>query len=156
MYNEDHCKLFLWDDELETPKVKALLKRFATNNSDTKLGCTLQNMGSKGSNGYDVGSNNMVNLPCKNVEDGCKNCAMISEYLRVFGKAIGEEVGKEFGKELGKVYGTESSSTKHLKTKKKLQYERSKSFGLIVSLMLSWIFLLGYFEVYVICCNVMC
>ena len=66
------------------------------------FGCTLQNIGSKG---YDVGSNNMVNLPSKNVEFGCNNCAMISEYLRVFGKDIGKEVGKEFGKELGKEYG---------------------------------------------------
>jgi len=56
----------------------------------------------------------------------------------VFRKEIGEEVGNE----LGKVYGTERASTKHLKTKKKLQYERSKSFGLLVLLVLSWIFFL--------------
>jgi hypothetical protein len=133
--------LFIWDDELETPRVQALLKRLAAKNKDNELGeSTLQN--SKGSSGYDVGSSNMVNLTSKNVEDGCKNCAMIAEYLRVFGKEIGEEVGKELGKELGKVYGSEKASTNHLKTKKKLQYERSKSFGLLVLLVLSWIFFL--------------
>ena len=124
--------MFIWGDELETPRVKALLKRLAANSRDNELGSTLQN--SKGSTGYDVGSSNMVNLTCKNVEDGCKNCAMISECLRV--------LGKEVGKELCKVYGTERASTKHLKTKKKLQSERSKSFGLLVLLVLSWIFFL--------------
>lgn len=132
--------MFIWDDELETPRVKSLLKRLAVNNRENELGSTLQN--SNSSAGYDVGSSTMVNQTCKNFEDGCKNCAMISEYLRVFGKEIGEEVGKELGKELGKVYGTERASTKHLKTKKKLQYERSKSFGLLVLLVLSWIFFL--------------
>ena len=132
----------MWDDELETPKVKALLERLAAkNNSVTELGSTSQNMVSKWSDGCNVESRNIANLPFKNVEDGCKNCEMMSEYLRVFGKEIGEEVGKEFAKELGKVYGTERASTKHLKTKKKLQYERNKSFGLIVLLVLSsWLF----------------
>jgi hypothetical protein len=132
--------LFIWDDELETPRVKALLKRLAAKNRDSELGSTLHN--SEGSNAYDVGSCNMVNLTGRNVEDGCKNCARLSEFLRVFGKEIGEEVGKEVGKELGKVYGTERATTKHLKTKKKLQHERSKSFGLLVLLVLSWIFFL--------------
>ena len=127
--------MFIWDDELETPRVKALLKSLPVENRDSELGSTFQN--SKGLSGYNVGSSNMVNLTGKNVEDGCKNCATISEYLKVFGKEIGEEVGKE----LGKVYGTETASTKHLKTKKKLQYERSKSFGLLVLLVLSWIVL---------------
>ncbi|RHN58775.1 putative transcription factor GRF family [Medicago truncatula] len=137
--NEDHCDLFIWDDELETPRVKAMLKRLAAKNTDHELGSTLHN--SNGSTGYDVGSSNMVmNLTGNNVEDGCKNCARISEYLRVFGKEIGEEVVKELGKELGKVYGTERASTKHLRTKNKLQHERSKSFGLLVLVVLSWIF----------------
>jgi len=63
--------LFIWDDELETPRVKALLKSLPVENRDSELGSTFQN--SKGLNGYDVGSSNMVNLTGKNVEDGCKN-----------------------------------------------------------------------------------
>lgn len=86
-------------------------------------------------------SNNIDNLS-SNVVVGCNKCVLLSEHLREFGKDIGKEIRIEFGKELGK----EHASKKHMRTKKKLQYERKKSSGLIIGLVLSWIFFLVVFK----------
>jgi len=77
-----------------------------------------QNMGSISSN---FGSSN-TEVPSPNAEGGCKKCVLLSEHLRGFGK----DIGIEFGKELGKEYGKETASKKHMKTMKKLRYERKK------------------------------
>jgi len=82
---------------------------------------------------YDAGSSS-----------GCNNCVMTMEFLREFGKDLGKEFGKEFGEEygkrIGKGNGKEISSKKHEKLKIKFEAEKKKNFGLIVALVVSWIF----------------
>jgi len=87
-----------------------------------------------------------IEILSSNVEVGCKKCVLLSEHLREFGKDIGKEIGIEFGKELGKEYGKETTSKKHMKTKKKLQYERKKNAGMMIALVLSWMFFLVVFK----------
>jgi len=130
--------LFIWDDELETPRVRAMLKKIAAKNSEGDGG--FSNIGS--STFQNVASNNDVSS--KKAVVGCENCLVISDYLKQFGKEIGKEIGIEFGKELGKDYVRESVSGKHLKTKQKLQNERKKNSILLFALVLSWFFLLLY------------
>jgi len=114
-----------------------MLHKIAKKNREAEGGCSkYQNLGSNSSN---FGSNNIENIS-SNVEVGCNKCVLLSEHLREFGKYIGEEIRIEFGKELGKEYAKKNASNKHMKTKKKLQYERKKSSGLMIGLVLSWIF----------------
>lgn len=127
--------MFIWDDELDHPRVIAMLQKIAEKNHNREAdgGCSkYQNLGSTSSNNIDN--------PSSNVEVGCNKCGLLSEHLREFGKDIGKEIGIEFGKELGKEYAKENASKKLMKTKKKLQYERKKSSGLMIGLVLSWIF----------------
>jgi len=105
-----------------------MLKKLATKNSE-------------GDGGYsNIGSSCFQNVSSKNDKVGCENCLLISDYLRQFDKGIGKEIGIEFGKELAKDYVTECVSSKHMKTKQKLQNERRKSCGLLILLMWSWVF----------------
>jgi tetrahydromethanopterin S-methyltransferase subunit G len=120
--------LYIWDDELDTPRVRSLLQRIAEKNSEVE-----------------GGSSNIEYLS-SNAEVLCKKCELLSENLREFGKDIGKEIGIEFGKELGKEYGKETASEKHMKTKKKLQYERKKNAGLMIAFVLSWMFFLVVFN----------
>jgi len=92
-----------------------MLQKLATKNSE-------------GDGGYsNIGSSSFQNVSSKNDEVGCENCLLISDYLRQFGKYIRKEIRIEFGKELTKDYVTECVSSKHLKTKQKLQNERKKT-----------------------------
>lgn len=126
--------MFIWDDELHSPRVKAMLKKLAAKNSEGDGG--LSNIGS--SSFQNVSSKN----DCSSNNDvvGCQNCLVISDYLKQFGKEIGKEIGIEFGNELSKDYMKESVSSKHVKTKQKLHNERKKTSILEFALVLSWIF----------------
>ena len=135
--------MYIWDDELDSPRVRSLLQKIAEKNSEAEGGCSkYQNIGSNSSN---FGSSN-IEIPSSNAQVGCKNCVLLSEHLREFGKDIGKEIGIEFGKELGKEYGNEMASKKHMKTMKKLQYERKKNAGMMIALVLSWMFFLVVFK----------
>jgi predicted hydrocarbon binding protein len=120
--------LYIWDDELDTPRVRRLLERIAEKNSEVE------------------GGSSNIEILSSNAEVLCKKCELLSENLREFGKDIGKEIGIEFGKQLGKEYGKETASEKHMKTKKKLQLERKKNAGLMIALVLSWMFFLVVFN----------
>jgi len=106
------CDLFIWDDKLDEG--------------------TMMNSQKSGKY-YDAGSSS-----------GCNNCVMTMEFLREFGNDFGKEFGKEFGEEYGKRIekgnGKEINSKKHEKLKMKFEAEKKKNFGLIVALVVSWIF----------------
>ena len=71
---------------------------------------------------------------------GCNNCVMTMEFLREFGNDFGKEFGEEYGKRIEKGNGKEINSKKHEKLKMKFEAEKKKNFGLIVALVVSWIF----------------
>lgn len=122
--------MFIWDDELDTPRVRAMLKKLAAKNSEGDGG--FSNIGS--SSRQNVSSKNAASS--KNDVVRCENCLVISDNLKQFGKEIGKEIGIEFGKD----YMKESVSSKHVKTKQKLQNERKKTSILLFALVLSWVF----------------
>jgi len=128
VWNDYHCNLFIWDDELDSPRVKAMLKKLAAKNSECDGGFS------------NIGSSSFQNVSSKNDVVGCQSYLVISDYLKQFGKEIGKKIGIEFGKELGKDYMKESVSSKHVKTKQKLQNERKKTSILQFALVLSWVF----------------